>query len=138
MICFVASFFALNSVTILPFIGVHCEKRLKLWCLGWVVENWPSKLHKRWLCNKMLLLQLFLSNYIFMQFFVVFPFVSIVIISQIFKLQNHQVNDQVMNKVYICYFWNIHILYTKFWTCPNISLKQMETARDLSLPRKNK
>ena len=30
----VASFFALNGVTILPFIGVHSEKRLTLWYLG--------------------------------------------------------------------------------------------------------
>ena len=30
----VASFFALNGVTTLPFIGVHSEKRLKLWYLG--------------------------------------------------------------------------------------------------------
>ena len=40
----------------LPFVGIHCMKKLKWWFLGWVFQNWPPKLHKRSLCNKMLLL----------------------------------------------------------------------------------
>ena len=34
-----------GGVTKLPFNGLQCSKRLKLWYLGWVLENWPPKLH---------------------------------------------------------------------------------------------
>ena len=88
------------------------EKRSKLCCLGWLLENWLTKLHKWWLCNKILLLHYSLIK-IFKQFFVV-PFVSIfTIISQIFNLQNHEMVKSLFA------IFEIHTLYTEVWTCPN-------------------
>ena len=54
-------------------------------------------------------------------FFYVHPFVSIFpIIFQILKLQNH-VMIKLLRKVYIYSLWNIHTLYTEFWSCSDIN-----------------
>ena len=54
----------------------------------------------------------------FKQLFVIVSFVSIfTIMSQIFKLQNHEM-IKLLNKDYnICNFWSVHTLYTEFRTC---------------------
>ena len=68
----------------------------------------------------MLLLHVFLSDLFFKQFFVFVPFGSIfTIVSKIFKLQIHEM-VKVLNEACFCNFWNVHTLYTEFWTCPYI------------------
>ena len=62
----------------------------------------------------------FFLIYFFKQFFVVVPFGSIfTIISKIFKLQIHEM-VKVLSEACFCNFWNVHTLYTEFWTCPYI------------------
>ena len=67
----------------------------------------------------------FLSNFLLFLFYLYLTWY----ISQIFKLQNHEILN-LLSKVYICNFWNVHTVYTEFWTCPTHLSKQM-TPRDL-------